>query len=204
MKVLAEIPARSSPDLRAGTLRRCDLEVFGGLLEELRGARSVLMTGIAPGTQAAAIGLATAAAAVGTRTALVECDLAEPALADALGLANAPGLHEYLLGMADTEEILTPVVLAGPGSAGAAEPLVCVVAGRPSADGRQLLASELFAQALAGLRVAYDLVVIAGPPIRDEHSLSALLAQADSTIACVGPSDSRNLPISVSGLVIQN
>jgi Mrp family chromosome partitioning ATPase len=203
VKVLAEIPARSSPDLRAGTLRRRDLEAFDGLLEELRGARSVLVTGTAPGLQAA-IGMATAAVAAGTRTALLECDLGKPALADAWGLANAPGLHEYLRGTAGAEEILSPVVLAGPGSAEAAEPLVCVAVGRPSADGRRLFASELFAQALAGLRAAYDLVVIAGPPIRDEDSLRALLTQVDSTIACVGPSDSRSLPISASGLVIQN
>lgn len=203
MKVLAEIPARSSP-LRPGTLRRCDLKAFGGLLEELRGARSVLMTGDRVGRRQVAVGLAAAAAAAGTRTALLECDLVEPGLADALGLASAPGLHEYLRGTVVAEDILKPVVLAGPGSAAATEPLVCVVAGRPSPEGPRLLASEVFAQALAGLRAAYDLVVIDGPPLRDEHSLRALLALADSTIACVGPAESRKLPISVSGLVIQN
>lgn len=204
MKVLAEIPPRSSPDLRTGTLRRCDLEAFGRLLGELRGARTVLMTGTGPGRRSAAVGLATAAAAAGTRAALLECDLAEPGLAEALGLAGAPGLHEYLRGTADAESILKPVVLAGPGSAEATEPLVCVVAGRPSAEAPRLLASGVFAQALAGLRATYDLVVIDGPPLRDEHSLRALLALADSTIACIGPSESRRLPISASGLVIQN
>jgi hypothetical protein len=79
-----------------------------------------------------------------------------------------------------------------------------VVAGRPSADGARLLASDTFALALAGLRRAYDLVVIDGPPLRDEHSLIALLAQVDSTIACLGPADPRSLPVSVSGLVIQH
>lgn len=204
MKVLAEIPARSSPDLRAGTLRRSDLEAFAGLLGELHDARAVLMTGAGAGRRGAAVGLAAAAAAAGTRTALLECDLVEPGLADALGLAVAPGLHEYLRGTAKTEEILKPVVLAGPGSAGVTEPLVCVVAGRPSAEGPRLLASDLFAQALAGLRAAYDLVVIDGPPLQDEYSLRALLALVDLTIACLGQSEPRSLPISVSGLVIQN
>lgn len=204
MKVLAEIPARSSPDLRTGTLRRCDLEAFAGLLRELRGARAVLMTGEGPCRREAAVGLAAAAAAAGTRTALLECDLVEPGLADALGLAHAPGLHEYLRGTVEAEGILKPVVLAGPGSAEATEPLVCVVAGRPSVEGPRLFASDVFAQALAGLRDAYELVVIDGPPLRDEHSLRALLASADSTIACLGPSEPRDLPISVSGLVIQS
>jgi Mrp family chromosome partitioning ATPase len=205
VRVLAEIPARSSPDLRAGTLRRCDLEAFGGLLEELSGTRSMLMTGTAPGMQAAAIWLATAAAATGTRTALVECDLAAPTLADALGLANAPGLHEYLRGTANAEEILNPVVLAGPGSAEATEPLVCVVAGRPSRDGPQLFASDALAQALLGLRAAYDLVVVAGPCLDEWGSLSLLWAHVDATIACLGRAESRrSLSLPVAGIVIQD
>ena len=204
MKVLAEIPARSSTDLRTGTLRRCDLRAYGGLLEKLHGAKAVLITGAGPGRREVAVGMAAAAAAVGTRTALLECDLVDPGLADALGLAHAPGLREYLRGTVEAEDILKPVVLAGPGSAEAIEPLVCVVAGRPSADGPRLFASDAFARALSGLRAAYDLVVIDGPPLRNEHSLRALLALADSTIACLGPSEPRNLPISVSGVVVQN
>lgn len=204
MKVLAEIPSRSSPDLRTGSLRRSDLEAYGGLLEELRGARTVLMTGSGAERREVAVGLAAAAVAAGTRTALLECDLNEPGLADALGLAYAPGLHEYLRGKVEAESILKPIVLAGPGSSGATEPLVCMVAGRSSAEGPLLLASARFAQALAGIRTAYDLVVIDGPPLRNEESLRALLALVDSTVACLGPSESRSLPISVSGLVIQH
>jgi Mrp family chromosome partitioning ATPase len=203
VKVLAEILARSSPDLRTGTLRRSDLDAYGGLLKELGGARMVLMTGNGGERREVAVGLAAAAATAGRRTALLECDLVEPGLADALGLARAPGLHEYLRGKVVAESILKPVALAGPGSAEATEPLVCMVAGRPSAEGALLLASDLFARGVAGIRAAYDLVVIDGPPLRDEESLRALLALVDSTIACLGPAESRSLPISVSGLVIQ-
>jgi polysaccharide biosynthesis transport protein len=203
VRVLAEIPARPSTELRTGTLRRADLEAFGGLRRELGAARVVLMTGIGVGRREAAAGLAAAAAATGARTALLECDLVEPALADALGLANAPGLCEHLRGAAEVAEILKPLVLAGPGSAGATEPLVCVVAGRPSADGPRLLASPAMAAAVDGLRVAYELVVIAGPPLRDERSLGALLGLVDATVACLDPSEPRDLPITVTGLVIQ-
>lgn len=204
MKVLAEIPSRSSPELRTGTLRRSDLEAFGGLLRELDGVGVVLLTGSGESRREAAVGLATAAVVGGRHTALLECDLVEPWLADALGLANAPGLSEYLRGAVGAEEVLKPVVLAGPGSVDASEPLVCVVAGRPSGEGPRLLASPALSRALAGLRAAYELVVIDGPPLKDEHSLKALLALADATIACLSPSESRSLPISVSGLVIQN
>lgn len=203
MRVLAEIPARSASELRTGTLRRADLEAFNGLRRDLGAARVVLVTGTGTGRREVAAGLAATAAAAGTRTALLECDLVEPALADALGLANAPGLQEHLRGTAEVGEILKPLVLAGPGSAGATEPLVCVVAGRPSADGPRLLGSPAMAAAVAGLRAAYELVVIAGPPLRDERSLGALLGLADATIACLDQSEPRDLPITVTGLVIQ-
>ncbi len=205
MKVLAEIPARSSSGLRMGTLRRGDLTAFGGLLEKLGGANVVLMTGGASGRRQAAAGLAAAAAAAGTRTALVECDLADPGLADALGLANAPGLHEYLRGGAEVEEILKPVVLAGPGSAAATEPLVCVVAGRPAGDGAALFASDGFRRAIEGLRAGYDLLVIDGPPLADEYALRSLLGLVDASLACVTAAEARHkLPVPVTGLVVQN
>jgi Mrp family chromosome partitioning ATPase len=203
VKVLAEIPPRASPELRTGTLRRADLEAFDGLLRELGSARVVLLTGSRANRREAAVGLAAAAVAGGRRTALLECDLLEPWLADALGLARAPGLNEYLHGAVAAEGVLKPVALAGPGSADASEPLVCVVAGRPSADGPRLLASDALSQALRGLREAYELVVVDGPPLKDEDSLRALLTQVDSTVACLAESDSRSLPISVNGLVIQ-
>jgi len=204
VRVLAEIPARDPSELRTGSLRRGDLEAYGGLLEELGGVRCVLASGHdRETTRGVAVGLAATAAARGGRVALVECGLADPGLADALGLADAPGLHEHLRGTVRSEEILRPVVLAGPGSADAMEPLVCVVAGRASGDGAHLLASAAMARALAGLREAYELVVLEGPPLRDENSLRPLLPLADTTIACLAPEERRGVPISVSGAVIQ-
>ncbi len=184
-------------------LRGVDLKAFGDLLSGLDGPRTVLTTGTRTDGREVAMGLAAAAAAAGKRTALLECDLVEPGLADAVGLARAPGLHEYLRGKVETPAILNPVALAGPGSAEAREPLVCVVAGRPSADGPRLLASDAFFNALAGIRAAYELVVIGGPPVRDELSLRAVLPLAEASLACLGPEDSRSLPVSVSGLVIR-
>lgn len=205
MRVLGEIPSQPSPSLRAGTLRRRDLEAFNALLEELRGARTVLVSGDATGKRSAAIGLAAAAAAAGTRTVLTECDLADPALAEALGLAAAPGLFDYLRGNAGSARILKPVALAGPGSGAALEPLVCIVAGRPTPDGLALLESEAFRNAIAGLRDAYDFVVIEGPSAwEDDGSLAAVAAQADVTLICAGRSaDVPNLAIPVTGLIVQ-
>jgi Mrp family chromosome partitioning ATPase len=205
VKVLAEIQARTSADLRPGTLRRGDLTAFERLLEKLDGAQVVLLTGDAARRRQAATGLAAAAAAGGTRTAMLECDLGEPGLADALGLANAPGLHEFLAGGAEVGEILRPVVLAGPGSAAATEPLVCVVAGRPAPDSGALLASDAFRQAVEGLRDSYDLLVIDGPPLADEPALRSLLGLVDASLACIPAAEvRRKLALPVTGLVVQN
>jgi Mrp family chromosome partitioning ATPase len=84
VRFLGEIPAPASTALRAGTLRRCDQEALDGVLGELEGRRTVLVTGDRRRKRSLAIGLAAAAAASGTRTALLECDLAEPTLAEAL------------------------------------------------------------------------------------------------------------------------
>jgi Mrp family chromosome partitioning ATPase len=204
VKVLAEIPARSSSELRAGTLRRADLAVYGSLLEELRPARSVLVTGEAPGRRGAAAGLAAAAAATGIRTALLECELAEPGLAEALGLAVAPGLHEYLRGTAEAEAILKPVALAGPGSAQASDPLVCVVAGRPADDGAVLLDSERFRHAVSGLESAYELLVIDGPPPGRVAELLAAMTVAEVTLIWSERGmPPPSLPGPAAGLVVQ-
>lgn len=204
MRVLAEIPARTSSELRTGTLRRADLAAYGELLEELRPARSVLVTGEAPGRRGVAASLAAAAAAAGTRTALLECELAEPGLAEALGLAAAPGLHEYLRGTADSTEILKPVALAGPGSARASEPLVCVVAGRPAGNGAVLLDSERFRHVVSGLEGAYELLVIDGPPPARVAELLATMTVAEVTLVWsergVPP---PSLPGPAAGLVVQ-
>lgn len=204
MRTLVEIPPPPAPPLRAGTLRRADQEAFGRLLGELAGVRVALVTGERRRKRAAAVGLASAAAAAGTRTALLECDLAEPTLAGELGVAVAPGLREYLRGEAEAARILRPLVLAGPGSGSAREPLVCVVAGRSADDGEALLGSDGFRQALAGLRDAHELVVVEGPPSSATAALVAVAGHAEITLLCLG-SDERppDLPVAVAGLVRQ-
>lgn len=205
MKVLAEIPPPAAPAPRAGTLRRCDLEAFDVLLAELHGSRVVLVLGDAARKRNVAVGLAAAAAAGGTRTALLECDLGDPNLAEALGLAVAPGLHEYLRGEADADRIFEPLVLAGPGTQAAEEPLVCVVAGRPAPDGTALLGSERFRQAAAKLRRAYELVVLAGPSPNGPAALAAVAAEADATLACVGRADPQpESGVPITGLVVHD
>ncbi len=200
--VLAEIPARRESLSRPAALGRAELQAYSDLARALDGPRAVLATG--PARSAVALGLAAAATAQGRRVALLECDLAAPSLAATLGLDAVPGLHEYLLGDEGATRILQPLVLAGPASGGASEPLVCIVAGAPEPEPVALLDSDRCDRAIQKLRRAYDLLVIAGPPLgRDADALLALAEHSDATVACGGRREiPKRLPAPVTGCVL--
>jgi Mrp family chromosome partitioning ATPase len=213
LPVLAELSGPAPDGARAWSLGRADLAALTKLQGTLEEHRLVLVSGDEGLT--AAVALAGAASAVGRRTALLECDLASPRLAASLGLSPAPGLHEYLRWEATAAEILQPLVLAGPAARGASEPLVCIASGRPAADPATLVELESFRHAVAKLRGAYDLVVVAGPePGHDHGSLGSVAAQADTFLAAVSPAVAsgragrrlraglRSLPVEVRGAIV--
>jgi polysaccharide biosynthesis transport protein len=213
LPVLAEISGPAPGAARAWSLRRADLEALAKLCSALKERRLVLVGG--DEGLAAAVALAGAASAAGRRTALLECDLGRPRLAAELGLAPAPGLHEYLRWEATAAELLQPLVLAGPAAGGASEPLVCMVAGRRAADPATLVNLESFRHALAKLRGAYDLVVLVGPALDlGNGSLEAIAARADALFVAVPPAAVsgrsgrglraalRGLPIEVRGAIL--
>jgi polysaccharide biosynthesis transport protein len=190
LPVLAEIAGPPPGSSRAWALRRGDMRALAGVRDSLEGRGVALVTGDEglPG----AVAVAGAASADGRRTVLLECDLVRPRLAATLGLSAAPGLHEYLRWEATAPEILQPLVLAGPASGGATAPLVCIVAGRRAADPATLVSLASFRHALAKLRKAYDLVVLAGPALDSSYgSLESLAAQADTVLAAVPPGGAR-------------
>lgn len=201
--VIATISSQRPDGRRRGSLGRDELAAFSGVLEAVEDARALLVTGDR-GRSSVALGIATVAAARGTRVALVECDLAVPTLAGTLGIAGAPGLHEYLRGQAEAADVLQPLVLAGPASREAAEPLVCVTAGAATAEGPTLLDSERFRRAFANLRSAYELLVLDGPPFESDYSLRGIARLTDAALACVSrPLPRKRLPVPVVGLVTQ-
>jgi Mrp family chromosome partitioning ATPase len=191
LPVLAEIagPAEGS---RAWSLRGQDFAGLERALPQLAERRVVLVSGDGEASSVAAIALAAAAASTGRRTILVECHLAEPRLAAQLGLAAAPGLHEYLRWEAEPAEVIQPVVLGGPAAGGASEPLVCVCGGRPAAKVETLLGLQSFAHMVEKLRGAYELVLLSGPSAEGEAQACAVAAaQADAVVAGVAASAMR-------------
>jgi Mrp family chromosome partitioning ATPase len=185
LPVLAEI-SPSSNGSRAWALRRADMASLEEALPLLAAQQAVLVAGEGEAPLFCAVALAAAAAASGRRTALVECDVTRPHLAALLGLAPAPGLHEYLRWEAQPPELLQPVVLGGPAAGGAAEPLVCITAGRPARNPGTLFGLQSFAHMTAKLRGAYEFLVLAGPPPVSEPAPTLAVARlADAAVAGV-------------------
>lgn len=183
LPLLAEI-AGPAEGARAWSLRRGDLEALEPVLPRLAERRAVLIAGEGYEPAAAAIALAAAAAVSGRRTILVDCGLSQPRVAAQIGLADAPGLHEYLRWEAEPGDVLQPVALAGPGTGEPAEPLVCIGAGRPATKAETLLGLQSFRHMVAKLGAAYELVLLLSPPVLAEPaSCLAVAAQAEATIA---------------------
>lgn len=183
LPVLAEIQP-PPPEARAWSLRRRDFARLGEALPRLAGQRVVLVAGEGEAPAVVAIALAAAASTANRRTIVVDCDLARPRLAAHLGLAPAPGLHEYLRWEAEPADVLQPVVPAGPAAAGVIEPLVCVCGGRPATKAETLLGLQSFAHMVAKLRAAYELVLLLGPGVLSEPSAAtAVASQADAAVA---------------------
>ena len=192
LPVLAEIGAPSSSNGRAWGLRRHDLEALRGVRERLDGRRVVLVTGAEEAAATAALALAGVAAAEGASTAVVECDIERPRLADDLGLSPEPGLHEYLRWEANPGDIVQPLALAGSAASTEAAPLACVVAGRPTSKAHTLLGLGSFRHMTAKLRKAYELVILLGPPLEGAGgALDTAAAEADCSIAALAERPNR-------------
>jgi Mrp family chromosome partitioning ATPase len=189
LPVLAEIGA--APDgSRVWSLRRTEMEQLEAALPTLTAQQVLFVSGEGPEPLRAAVALAASAAAGGRRTALLECDVVSPRLAAALGLAPEPGLHEYLRWEAEPPQLLQPVALGGSAAAGAAAPLICIVAGRPASNPTTLFGLQSFAHMCAKLRAAYDLLVLAGPPAFSEAAAAAAAARyADAVVAGLAAAD---------------
>jgi Mrp family chromosome partitioning ATPase len=189
LPVLAQV---SGPLADAGpwSLGGEDFQRLRKLRARIGSRRLLLVTGSSADGGVLATGIAAAAAAAGSRTVLVDCDLAAAELAAELGLEPAPGLHEYLRWEATPQQLLQPLALAGPASAAAEEPLAFIAAGRPAADPATLLRLQSFRHMSAKLRHAYELVVVSGPPLDAGGALRPAVAEADAVIAAIGSEQS--------------
>jgi capsular exopolysaccharide synthesis family protein len=180
---------------RLGPLDPIDGEAFRTLRENLRylavdrDLRTTVVTSGVPeeGKSSVAACLAMANAAVGKRTLLVECDLRRRVLADRFGIAEEPGLSDYLAGHNEPAEILqsVPVPAAQTGNGLVAESLVCITAGSAPPRPADVLSSERFAGFLEQVGKAYERVIIDCPPLLPVADTLEIGPHVDCVLMCV-------------------
>jgi capsular exopolysaccharide synthesis family protein len=180
-------------DLEAFRILRTNMAV----LDPERPPSSILVTSGLPeeGKSTVAAALASAAAAAGQRTLLVEADLRRPILATRMDLRPGPGLAEYLSGQAEPGEVLQVLDLPGvnrSGNGGSRTDaavhqgtLVCITAGAPPAQPAELLASERCRSFVDKVTKAYDLVVFDSSPMLSTADPLQLMPQMASVLLCV-------------------
>jgi Mrp family chromosome partitioning ATPase len=131
----------------------------GNLTQQLPATRSrvLLFTAVHPasGTTTVLLNLAIAVARQGKqRVVAVDANLHQPAIAERLGLPEAPGLAEVLSGAAPLQEVLRE----------SGQPnLLALTAGQTDCVGSGRLSSEAMRAVLRQLRARFDLVVVDAP-----------------------------------------
>jgi Mrp family chromosome partitioning ATPase len=159
------------------------------LLNALLAARPVeepqawLFMAAHPGTDSTAtlLNTAIAAARLGRRRlAVVDANLANPAVAAALGLPEKPGLREVLAGTVSLDDALQET----------AQPdLVALTAGVAQATGGVRFLAETTRSLLRHLRQRFDLIFVAGPPCRATAEATPLAASCDAVYVVVRPTE---------------
>jgi polysaccharide biosynthesis transport protein len=178
-----------------GFLDPIDSESFRMLRENVRylavdrDLRTILVTSATPeeGKSTVAACLAMANAAVGKQTLLVECDLRRRVLAGRFGIAEAPGLSDYLVGRDAPVDVLQLVQVPGAGTANGGQPgsLVAITAGSPPPRPADILSSERFADFLNKVHKAYERVIIDCPPLLPVADTLQIIPHVDCVLMCV-------------------
>ena len=140
--------------------------------------KTVLVTSPMPGDgkSSLAVALARICAADGMRVLLIEADLRRPSLAITLGLPSAPGLEAVLA----RETTLAQSVRIDKRSG-----LHCLLAQGVALNPQALLESSSFADIMAGVRDAYQIVILDSPPILRVADSILLAGYCDAILMAV-------------------
>jgi protein-tyrosine kinase len=143
-----------------------------------RPRRTIMVTSAFPGegkTLVAANLAVNLAMGVHESVLLVDCDLRRPTLHNMLGYRNDEGLHEYLTGKRNLEDLLIRTKI---------EKLTLLTAGRPARRPADLLASSMMKELLAEVKEESDdlFVVLDGAPCHIMAEASVLANYVDGIV----------------------
>ena len=174
-----ELALEQADDPYAEALRRLRTTLaLAGEAQNITAGRSVLVTSSLPGEgkSAVALGLATLVAKGGARVLLIDADLRDPGLHEALGVPNARGLSDYLAGEADLAEVTEFHLAHG---------LYVIPAGTRLEDPSALLARPVARDLMAAASSGFDLVVIDSSAVLPAADALLLARHADQTVHVV-------------------
>jgi Mrp family chromosome partitioning ATPase len=144
------------------------------------------------GTTTVLLNLAIAACTPGRRVAVMDLNMARPALAHRLGLPASPGLREILAGTAAPEQTLQSTVVPG------LHALPTTACAGPS----PALAAEALRWLTCWLRERFDVVFVDGPPWDESLELAALAVLADAIYPVLAESEMASPALSQMLLAI--
>lgn len=151
-----------------------------------RDLRTLLVASAAPGDGKTTVArhLAAAAATLGSRVLLVECDLRRPTVSQQLDIPSGPGLSDVLIGAIALSEAIQSIDLAGPADTTAKRRILDVlVAGSTlPPNPAELIESHAMETVLEQVKSTYDLVVVDTPPLTAVSDAFPLLRKVDGVI----------------------
>jgi tyrosine-protein kinase len=151
-----------------------------------RDLRTLLVASAAPGDGKTTVArhLAAAAAAMGSRVLLVECDLRRPTLAQQLDIPSGPGLSDVLIGAIALSEAIQSIDLdALSEGVSKRRVLAVLVAGATlPPNPAELIESHAMEAVLQQAKATYDLIVVDTPPLTAVSDAFPLLRKVDGVI----------------------
>jgi polysaccharide biosynthesis transport protein len=151
-----------------------------------RELRTLMVASAAPGDGKTTIArhLAVAAARMGSRALLVECDLRRPTLAQALEIPSGPGLSDVLIGSLSLSEAMQMIAVEESNADGT--PVrsfdVLVSGATLPPNPAELIESQAMEEILEQARASYDLVIVDTPPLTAVSDAFPLLRKVDGVI----------------------
>jgi succinoglycan biosynthesis transport protein ExoP len=167
--------------------------VFGEAIRALRTSlgtigdgpspRTILVTSSVPGEGKTTLSLSTGrhSAISGIRTIVVDCDLRLPRVHEGLGMANGPGLIEFLRG-ASLSEVTRVDEQTG---------MHFISAGHWRRNAPELLRLPRMAELISLLQTRYDLVLLDTPPLLPVSDAAVIAGLADAVLLVVGWRNAR-------------
>jgi polysaccharide biosynthesis transport protein len=148
-------------------------------------AKTVLVTSGSPeeGALPVSVNLAVLLAHSGARVLLVDTDLHKPRAQEEFGVANGPGLGEYLAGQSPAPTPIQPVAHL--------ENLFMVTGGHAPSNSFELLSSSTMRFLLMIWKKEFDYVILIGTPILVTNVGVLLASWADATVLLAQNGQSR-------------